>query len=118
MKARLPCRGRPRTDTKITVGFGLEAADTESGIISCTALCAVLSRCGGGIWRDSQALPVNRTMPGKRVLPTVAQKFQDDYAEGLGRYWTGFPLEKKEVKCRQLSSRTRERLTTKQFSAG
>ena len=35
-------------------------------------------------------MPVNRTMPGKRVLPTVAAKIRGDYAEGLGRYATGF----------------------------
>jgi hypothetical protein len=29
-------------------------------------------------------------MPGKRVLPVVAAKVWGDYAEGLGRYLTGF----------------------------
>jgi hypothetical protein len=36
VKARLARRGHSRTDTKITVGFGLQAADIESGIIDCT----------------------------------------------------------------------------------
>jgi hypothetical protein len=43
-----------------------------------------------GYWRNSQASPGDRTMPGKRVLPFVAQDFRGDCAEGLGRYWTGF----------------------------
>jgi hypothetical protein len=39
-------------------------------------------------------------MPGKRVLPIVATNCRDDYAEGLGRYPTGFLYagsEKEEV---------------------
>jgi hypothetical protein len=37
-------------------------------------------------------------MPGKRVLPVVAAKLRGNYAEGLGRYLTGFrtPLGEKE----------------------
>jgi hypothetical protein len=34
MKAQLPFRGLPRADTKITVGFGPQAAAFESGIVS------------------------------------------------------------------------------------
>jgi hypothetical protein len=84
MKARLARRGHPRADTKITVGFGLQTAETESGIVNC------VTQFAEGLWRVNQELPVRRTMPGKRVLPVVAAEVCGDYAEGLGRYLTGF----------------------------
>jgi hypothetical protein len=84
MKARLRYRGLPRADTKITVGYGPQAAAYESGIVDCITLCAVYLRCGRSIWRESQALPVNRTMPGKRVLPTVALNIVATTLKGLG----------------------------------
>jgi hypothetical protein len=100
MKAQLPCRGVPRADTKITVGFGPQAAALKAGIVGCITLCAVYLRCGRSVWREGQALPVNRTMPGKRVLPTVACEFAGDYAEGLGRYPTGFLVRRQAEKQR------------------
>jgi hypothetical protein len=84
MKAQLPCRGVPRADTKITVGFGPQAAALKAGIVGCITLCAVYLRCGRSVWREGQALPVNRTMPGKRVLPTVACEFAATTLKGLG----------------------------------
>ena len=83
MKAQLPCRGLPRADTKITVGFGPQAAAFDLAL-GCIRLCAVYLRCGRSVWREGQALPVNRTMPGKRVLPTVACEFAATTLKGLG----------------------------------
>jgi hypothetical protein len=54
------------------------------------------SALSSGIWRFSQESLVHRTMPGKRVLPIIAANFRDDYAEGLGRYPTGFLRDKRE----------------------
>ncbi len=55
----------------------------------CTTRCAVCRAAEGGYAvAFSQASPVHRTMPGKRVLPTVAANLRGDYAEGLGRYPT------------------------------
>ena len=94
----------------------------ETGIVGCIRLCAVYLRCGRSVWREGQALPVNRTMPGKRVLPTVACEFAATTLKGLGgirpAFFSAARRKSKEVQCRQSSSGTRERLTTKQFSAG
>jgi hypothetical protein len=49
-----------------------------------TERCAVLSRCGGGIGGIAKASPVNRTMPGKRVLPTVGANIATTTLKGLG----------------------------------
>jgi hypothetical protein len=45
------------TDTKMSVGFGLQAEDAESGIVDRTGKCAVLSRCGGGIGEIAKHRP-------------------------------------------------------------
>jgi hypothetical protein len=44
-------------DTKVFVGFGLQAEDAESGIVGRTERCAVLSRCGGGIGEIAKHRP-------------------------------------------------------------
>jgi len=72
------------TDTKITVGFGLQAEDADLALLNRTERCAVLSALRKGYWRNRQALPVNRTMPGKRVLPTVAANGATTTLKGLG----------------------------------
>jgi hypothetical protein len=117
MKAQLPCRGVPRADTKITVGFGPQAAALQAGIVDCITLCAVYLRCGRSVWREGQALPVNRTMP-----EIVACEIAATTLKGLGgirpAFLSAFKQISKEVQFRQSSSGTRERLTTKQFSAG
>jgi hypothetical protein len=47
----------PFADTKMSVGFGLQAEDAESGIVNRTERCAVLSRCGGGIGEIAKHRP-------------------------------------------------------------
>jgi hypothetical protein len=72
-------------DTKSTVGCGLQAAELA---LMTASRSMSLPRCRGAV-AFRQASPVHRTMPGKRVLPTVTPNFQGDYAEGLGQYPTG-----------------------------
>jgi hypothetical protein len=58
-------------DTKVFVGFGLQAEDAETGIVEPHRKMCSFVALRKGYWRNRQASPVNRTMPGKRVLPTV-----------------------------------------------
>jgi hypothetical protein len=51
---------------------GNQAADITSGIRMTAPRCVQVLRVAEGYWRDSQASPVHRTMPGKRLLPAVA----------------------------------------------
>jgi hypothetical protein len=110
----------PCTDTKITAGFGLQAAETESDIVDCTTEYAVCRAAERGLGVSGQASLVHRTMPGKRVLPIVAAKFRGDYAEGLGRYPTGLvPANRRKARglLRAAWLVTAKRLMTKQLSA-
>jgi hypothetical protein len=68
----------------MTAGFGLRAEDADLALLNRTEKCAVLLRCGGGIGGNRQASPVNRTMPGKRVLPTVGANTATTTLKGLG----------------------------------
>jgi hypothetical protein len=68
----------------MTAGFGLQAEDADLALLNRTERCADFLRCGRGIGENRQASPVNRTMPGKRVLPTVGANSATTTLKGLG----------------------------------
>jgi hypothetical protein len=84
MKARLRFRGLPRADTKITVGFGPQAA----------ALNPALSAASDYVQLICARKECLACMPSIARRPHHARnrrlRFRGDYAEGLGRYLTGF----------------------------
>ena len=72
---------RARTDTS---AFAIRLNVLHLASLNRTERCAVFLFCGGGNGGIAKASPVNRTMPGKRVLPTVACEFAATTLKGLG----------------------------------
>jgi hypothetical protein len=94
------------TDTKMTVGFGLQAEDAESGIVEPHRKMCSFVALRRGYWRNRQASPVNRTMPGKRVLPTVGANSATTTLKGLGGIGPAF--EGKRSSAGSLAQNTRK----------
>jgi hypothetical protein len=88
------------TDTKITVGFSLGAAETESDIVDCTTNYAVRRAVERGFWRLQPGIARTPHHAREARASYRHREFRGDYAEGLGRDPTGlFPAnaEKQEV---------------------
>ncbi len=106
----------PSVRAPITVGYGLQAADIDLALWTAPRYVQFRRAVEGALALPPSICPYTAPCQGSACFLS-SPRIPGDYAERLGRYRTGFPYEKKEVKCRQSSSWTRERLTTKQLSA-
>jgi hypothetical protein len=86
----------------MSAGFGLRAEDADLALFEPHLKMCSFVALRRGYWRESPSIARKPHHAREARASYRRREYRDDYAEGLGRYRTGF--RRKEVKCRQPGS--------------